>query len=194
MTRRHILVFGGAFNPPTLAHEAIIRECLALPQFDEVWLMPSGDRLDKQISGSDHDRLHMLRLVHEHAFRHHPRLRVSDFELRRPRPTQTFETVAALQQRHPEANFSFVFGRDSYLDMPRWPDGQRLQRELPIIMVTSGEGPQVAASNVWVLALPAAFDTISSTKARDLVARGRTAHQHLSRPVYGYVTTYELYR
>src|SRR5215813_4590567 len=102
MTRRHILVFGGAFNPPTLAHEAIIRECLALPQFDEVWLMPSGDRLDKQISSSDHDRRHMIRLVHQHAIAQHPRLRVSDFELRRSPPTQTYETVYALQQRHPD--------------------------------------------------------------------------------------------
>jgi nicotinic acid mononucleotide adenylyltransferase len=58
--KRKILLFGGSFSPPTLAHEAIIAACLDMKDFDEVWVMPSGDRADKVIAIQDEDRLKML--------------------------------------------------------------------------------------------------------------------------------------
>ena len=78
--KRNVLIFGGGFNPPTPAHEAIIGACLEMPQFDEIWLMPSGDRLDKSIDSEDRDRLQMLEIVKSERFGDNPRLHVSDFD------------------------------------------------------------------------------------------------------------------
>ncbi|MGB4966675.1 MAG: hypothetical protein WBO35_00560 [Candidatus Saccharimonadales bacterium] len=57
MIYRTILIFGGAFNPPTLAHEAIIRQWSSMPGFDEIWLTPSGSRTDKHISITSQQQL-----------------------------------------------------------------------------------------------------------------------------------------
>src|SRR5688500_12607443 len=100
--RRSILVFGGSFSPPTLAHEEILRRCLSLPQFDEVWAMPSGDRLDKTIPAEDEDRLAMLEIVKTERFANNPRLHVSAFELELPQPTNTFDTLHWLRAQFPQ--------------------------------------------------------------------------------------------
>lgn len=51
--RPETIIYGGAFNPPTLSHVAILQAVLefAEPTQSEVWVMPSGTRLDKAITG-----------------------------------------------------------------------------------------------------------------------------------------------
>lgn len=191
---RSILIFGGAFDPPTLAHEAIIAACLKLRQFDEVWLMPSGDRLDKQMGSRDADRLAMLAAVHRSSFGGDHRLLISDFELSLPRPTSTYLTVRALKKAYPDATFCFVFGRDSYSSMPSWPHGQTLQRQLPMVVFTSGPGPTVAAPNVTVRTIPTRYDMTSSTKVRKALRAGdRYTKLPVSSAVLGYLAQHDLY-
>ena len=63
MKRSKVVVFGGSFSPPTLAHTEIIARCLAVPGVDEVWLVPSGSRTDKNIAVTAADQLAMLKIV-----------------------------------------------------------------------------------------------------------------------------------
>jgi nicotinate-nucleotide adenylyltransferase len=191
---KRAVVFGGAFNPPTKAHEAIVAACLALPDVDEVWLMPSGDRLDKTIGCSDQDRLAMLRLLQERVFGSDPRLRVSDFELRLQRPTKTYETVRALRRAHPNTAFSFVFGRDSYLTMPGWPQGKQLRTDLQMLIFTSGPGEQISAPNVTMLDIPEAYGAVSSTAARTAAAGNRSLTDIVDPAIATYIKEYQLYR
>lgn len=191
MVKRTILIFGGAFNPPTLAHEAIIAACLAMPQFDEVWLMPSGNRADKHIAVRGADRLAMLQLVRTHSFANNPRLRISDFELHLPQPTTTYQTVHALQAAYPHTTFWFAFGRDSYMAMPQWEHGRWLQKELPLVIFASGAGEAVHASNVTLLDIPGTFAETSSTLARKNVLQART---YVSPAVLSYMAQHTLYK
>lgn len=61
---KNTIIYGGAFNPPTRAHQAILQACIdyaeQLSVDAEVWLMPSGDRVDKKIEASYADRLELL--------------------------------------------------------------------------------------------------------------------------------------
>jgi nicotinate-nucleotide adenylyltransferase len=192
--KRKVLVFGGSFSPPTLAHEAIIEACLLLPQFDEVWVMPSGDRLDKTIAATDKDRLNMLEIVIGAKSAAEPRLKLSDFELRLPRPTQTSQTFPMLARAFPDTEFWLAVGRDSYLSMPEWPDGKSLQRTLRLVVFYSGDAAGLDASNVTAVQLPQAVSDVSSTVARRSIAAGSHADVGVSQPVLDYIKQHNLYQ
>jgi len=130
-----IAIFGGTFDPPTKAHQAIIEACLDRPDIDEVWIMPSRVREDKPGMSSEAVRLVMLEHLAAYEYPHQPRLIVSDFELNLPAPTQTAVTAKALDRTFPEHAFWFVFGTDSYAALPSWEGGAALQRTLGVLLV-----------------------------------------------------------
>lgn len=189
-----IAVFGGTFDPPTKAHEAVIAACLARPELDEVWVMPSGTRSDKKSTLNDTDRLWMLNLMLEEVFANHPRLQVSSFELDYlPRPSQTAQTVEALRTFYPECRFRFVFGADSYLSMPQWRNGRELQRTLGMLVVPRNGLVIPVADNLELLTI-SMQKPVSSTEVRDRVRRGFSIDGLVCRGVRQYITDCRLYR
>lgn len=194
METRKVVIFGGAFSPPTLAHEAIIAALLKMPQFDEVWVMPSGDRIDKEMSARDSDRLAMLRHMRQHVFENNSRLKITDFELQMPRPSKTYGTVHALETAFPATEFWFAYGPDSYISMPSWPDGAALRQKIKVVIFSSG-GPKVQAQgDVIHLNIPDKFGDTSSTEARRLAANGQNPRSQISEPVARYIAEHNLYK
>ena len=190
-----ILVFGGAFNPPTNAHAQIIQACLEAPEFSEVWVMPSGDRYDKQMATDDRHRLDMLRLIKRDQFGDNPRLKVTDFELELPRPSETIRTVGALALAHPDTDFWFVFGADSYASMPQWQGGLALQAELSVALLPRGD-IELPPENEQIVHLPdIATDTaaVSSTQVREALSIGNDIRHFVCNAVHEYIQQRALY-
>ncbi|HSX30845.1 MAG TPA: nicotinate-nicotinamide nucleotide adenylyltransferase [Candidatus Saccharimonadales bacterium] len=192
-TPLQVLVFGGSFDPPTLAHEAIIRACLDLPGFDEVWAMPSGTRADKSIATSDADRLAMLQTVHSTSFGGDPRLVVTDFELRLPRPTETRVTLRELAVRYPTTGFWLVMGGDSYRNLPNWVGANEYMHDLRLVVVTEEELSITDSDRMRQLHLPAPIQRVSSTEIRETVARGGDVSAWISPAVAEYIARHRLY-
>lgn len=190
-----VIVFGGSFSPPTVAHEAIIGACLALLGFAAVWLMPSGDRRDKVMSAGDEDRLAMLDVIRGERFHADPRLIISDFELRLPRPSETYQTVAALGRAYPRVVFWFVLGADSYRSMatPAWEHGTTLRYSLNLILVGRDDVPIPARSGMRALqvSLPVG---LSSTYVRERVRARQPLDGLVSGPVARFIQEHALYR
>ncbi|HSX17083.1 MAG TPA: nicotinate-nicotinamide nucleotide adenylyltransferase [Patescibacteria group bacterium] len=194
MTSPRVLIFGGSFNPPTLAHEAIITACLALPQFDEVRVMPSGSRADKQITVSDEARLEMLHMVHKQTFASNPRLRISDFELQLPRPTRLHRTVSELVKKYPDTEFWFAFGGDAYKAMDSWYNANEFIQNLRIVVFTEHDVPEAATGRALHLNIPSPFREMSSSEVRAAIARGADASAWVSQPVLRYIAAHHLYQ
>ena len=190
---RQILIFGGAFNPPTLAHEAAIAACLDLPQFDEVWIMPSGDRDDKHIGTADSHRLAMLALIVAERFNNNPRLQLTDFELRLARPNATYRTLNALRQTHPGTTFWFAFGTDSYRTMPTWPNGTQLQKDLQHIVLFAREGQVANVTHALTCTIAPQLSGLSSTAARKMHASGKPLNGVVSPAIEHYIRRHRLY-
>lgn len=53
---KKILLFPGAFNPPHYGHIETIKVALEKVSFDELWIVPSGKRDDKNIAISYENR------------------------------------------------------------------------------------------------------------------------------------------
>ena len=55
MSKNLIAIYGGSFNPPTVAHENIARDILELPEIEKIIYLPVGDSYKKKslISSKD---------------------------------------------------------------------------------------------------------------------------------------------
>jgi nicotinate-nucleotide adenylyltransferase len=178
---KEVAIFGGTFDPPTLAHEAIVRLCLDRSDIDEVWLLPSGKRQDKPDMLDDPTRLAMLQAVQAGSFRDEPRLVVSDFEMQLPQPSETYKTVQALLRTYPDHRFWFVFGSDSYHDMTNWRRGKALRRSIGMLVVPR-EGYVTPNQNKRVkpLATSAPNKPLSSTMVRHALQHGASIKKYLN--------------
>jgi nicotinate-nucleotide adenylyltransferase len=193
---RKIIVFSGSFDPPTLAHQAIIEACLHQKNFNEVWVMPTGIREDKEIGATSNDRVTMLKHMKREIFKNTERLKISDFELKLPLPTQTNRTVKELLVDFPDIDFWFAYGADSYQDMPNWQDGKKLQNTLNIL-VAARRGYSLPLSSPHlvhlILADEKTVENVSSTLARNNIKTNQSLKALVCNSVDAYIASHGLY-
>ena len=187
-----IIVFGGCFNPPTLAHQEIIEACLDLPDFHEIWLMPSASGYGKVISTTNKDRVAMLELVRHYQFNMDPKFVISDFELKSPNLEETCHTVSALHEEYKDNDFWFAFGADSYYDMPNWGQGEQLQSNLKMIIFERANMLPPNRTSVIPLSL-ASNGHLSSTMARRAAAQKSGLNNLVCPEVKEYIEQHKLY-
>lgn len=137
LKRHETIIYGGAFNPPTLAHVAILQACIdfAEPRQSDVWVMPSGTRTDKIIETSRQTRLDYIAAMIADTDKRDVPVAVNTTELDQLIPTETYDTVSRLRAEHEDRDFRFVFGADSTETMGSWHGGDELLETLPMLVV-----------------------------------------------------------
>lgn len=110
-------VFGGAFDPPHLAHVALVEAAVAQLQLDQVRVLPTGEAWHKPrlLTDAAH-RLAMSRL----AFGHLPQVVMDEREIRRTGPSYTVDTLHELQAEFPQAQLYLLLGDDQRRSLPSW--------------------------------------------------------------------------
>jgi nicotinate-nucleotide adenylyltransferase len=191
-------VFGGAFDPPHVAHVALARSALQQLALDELRIFPTGQAWHKAqpLSAADH-RLAMAKI----AFEGLPRTVIDERELYRPGPTYTIDTLRELKAEYPGAALFLVMGEDQADSLTRWRDWQSIVATTVICVAARplphpGGGLAAtglpAEAEVRLLQLPPM--TESATEVRERVA----AHEqisHLVPPgVARYIRLHDLYR
>jgi len=170
-----IALFGGTFNPPTKAHQDITSACAELPYIDEVWLMPSNQRLDKHFDISDCHRIEMLEAVVGEIVSNKI-IRIENIELNMRGYTHTSDTVRMVSQKYPNDSFWYVYGVDSYESMGNWAQGQQLKDNLQMILVPrAGHAMPEETERVRHLEVPNIVEMdLSSTKVRAKIAKSES--------------------
>ena len=189
-----VLIYGGSFNPLHNGHDAIIRSCANMPEYDGVWVMPSARRHDKPDLLDDDARLAMLR----HYWSSLPgaiaaRVYISDFEISLGEPSETLRTYSALKNTFPDIEFSYVFGADAINDMLDWRGGEQLRQELKIVIV-SRHGHDVPGNHYAAQIELASTQNISSTTVRQRIRSNQSIHNIVPRAVLDFIETNKMYR
>lgn len=139
---KNIVVYGGAFTPPTIGHHAIVQALLTKIQPDKLLIVPSGPRIDKEYAFQKDVR---RRLVEVFA---------QEFGDSRVETDFTFlewsdETTTLGIDRYYRNQFGFsptqVFGADVTTSMPLWPNTDDDRRYL------LGDLPKIFLTRKWVL-------------------------------------------
>lgn len=167
---KEVILYGGAFNPPTVAHQAILQACVekAAERQAAVWVMPSGERADKRIGVSRDKRLRLAEaLCASVVIRRGVSVRVETLELDQLQPTETFETNQRLCQKYTDTQFTWLFGSDSVETMPQWGGGGWLYKNLGMLVIPR-PGYELATMPPRAKLLPVHAKRISSTEVRQL--------------------------
>ena len=197
MKNKKIALYGGAFSPPHLGHASVMEAVLRLFPCDEIWVMPSTNRHDKKVSASGSDRLKMLEILIQELF---PSSKIpiiiSDFELQMDKPTVTYETLKALDEKYPDNKFYFVLGSENLeVIETKWINGKKLLQEANFIAIKNPLIPlsNKLPSNITILDdLP--WTKISSTFVRKLIAQGQSGLPYISKGVAEYIKGHNLYK
>ena len=179
---KNTIIYGGAFNPPTRAHQAILQACIDQAETidADVWVLPSGERADKTIETPRERRIAMLNALSKDVIKRNVELHIDTSELDRVERTETYDTVREFDETHPDRRFIWVFGSDSVETMPIWHHGEWLMDNLPMLIV---ERPGTPIRQLGALATKLPVDTVktSSTEVRDRL-RHRLPVDHLVPP------------
>jgi nicotinate-nucleotide adenylyltransferase len=115
-------VFGGAFDPPHLAHRALAETALTRLRLDVLHILPTGQAWHKARTLTDAS--HRLAMC-EIAFADLARVSVDAREIQRTGPSYTVDTLLELAREYPGAQLFLLLGADQLLAFKtwvRWPD------------------------------------------------------------------------
>lgn len=175
--KQETIIYGGAFNPPTRAHHAIVQACVdyAEPRGADVWIMPSGNRLDKEITVPRERRLQYARALASDVTARTVTVAVETTELDRQVPTETIDTVREMDERYPDRRFVWVFGSDSVATMPSWKEGEWMVDNLPMLVIHR-PGNTICALGQNAVLLDVWTPAVSSTMVRERLKENQPVH------------------
>lgn len=191
-------VFGGAFDPPHLAHAALAKAAVANLQLDALHVIPTGQAWHKvrALTPARH-RLAMAKL----AFSGLPQVIVDPCETERQRPSYTVETLRELKVQHPHAELFLIIGEDQAQALPGWREWQQVL-QLATICVAEREdlmgstprfvAPKSLESHFRRLPMPAM--PISATDIRTRIAAHQSIAALVFEPVARYIDDHHLYQ
>ena len=194
--QRRIGVFGGAFDPPHLAHVALVRSAIEHLKLDEVRVLPTGQAWHRPGQLTDaRDRLAMTVL----AFAEVPRVVVDEREIRRSGPSYTVDTLTELAGENPGAQLFLLIGDDQRRSLPGWHRIEEIAR-LAIICAAARD-PQVAAWSTGepqqagpkIQPLPMPLMPISATDIRERLSRQADIAELVVPGVERYIHEHHLY-
>jgi len=123
--RRHVAIYGGAFDPITNAHMTCAAEIVHSGCADEVWFVPCGPRPDKpSLKTPALDRLCMAKIALSTVFTVDFPVRVSHVECFATEAFYTYDLLCTLREQFPHHRFSFVIGSDWLqpgTNLAEWP-------------------------------------------------------------------------
>lgn len=194
---KRVAIYGGAFSPPHLGHASVIEALLRLFPCDEIWLMPSADRHDKKISASAKDRLRMLKLMIDELFPNSKiPILISDIEIKRNKPTTTFETKTELENKFKNHEFHFVIGSELLGDIEeKWINGKELYKKINFVAIKKPYSslPDNLPPHLTLLEDVVWFN-ISSTFIRKLINDSFSGRPYLSQDIADYITKNNLFK
>ena len=125
-----VIVFGGAFNPPTIAHKEIYYHIKKSISFTHFIFLPVSNLYTKSSLIADHHRLNMLNLMVEDL----EDAEVSDLEMSDSDFLGTYHSLLRIQDLYDD-NVAFVIGADNLKNIHNWKNATSLLTEFKFIVI-----------------------------------------------------------
>lgn len=198
MKPRRIGVFGGAFDPPHLAHQALLQAAMAELALDELRVIPTGQAWHKTrtLTSPEH-RLAMAQL----AFSTLPNVLVDAQEIKRSGPSYTIDTLRGLRRAEPKSELFLIMGADQAAALTTWRAWQDIL-QLAIICVadradssrasTLFDAEKLFPTRFFHLKMPVL--TISATQIRATISARQPVDTLVQNSVARYIADHHLYQ
>lgn len=205
MIKRKTALFGGTFDPIHIGHTTVAAAAAEHIGADKVVFIPAKRSPLKRSSpkAGDADRLAMISL----AIADNKEFDLSDYELRKPQPSYTLETVRHFQAEYgSEVSIYWLAGADSIDELSRWYGIADLIDECNLcVMFRAGYArPDFTKfEDAWGAGrveklrrnvIPTPLVDVSSTDIRNRLAAGRDVAGMLAPAVAEYICEHNLYQ
>lgn len=189
---KRIVVMGGSFNPPTLAHYRLMKVAIEELEADIGFFVPVSDAYLKRKMRHSHPpvvlspelRVQMLQLMCTDS-----RMRVCEKEIGTIEP-RTMPTLMALQEEYPDAELYFVMGADKLKLLTHLTEKRDFLKSFRVVLYSreggtindtlKGEGLLTPYLNhIVTLPQPEGTETISSSLIRNRMLSGESCQDML---------------
>jgi len=181
-------LYFGTFNPIHVGHMIIANHIAEFSELEQVWMVVTPHNPHKQKSSllDDYHRLHMVHLATEDF----PKIKPSDIEFKLPQPNYTVNTLAYLQEKFPQHEFSLIMGEDNLKSFHKWKNHEVILQNHEIYVYprisTEIENPEFS-NHPKIHVITAPIVEISSTFIRDSIKSTKNARPLLPEKVWQYI-------
>lgn len=174
---KRIVVMGGSFNPPTLAHFRLMKEAIDALDADMGFFVPVSDAYLKRKMRHSHPPVVLspeLRVRMLKAMCADSRMNVCEKEIGTIE-ARTMPTMLALQEDYPDATLYFVMGADKLSLLAHLAESRGFLDAFHVVLFARKEGMKDDTdelliryqSHIVTLSQPEGIDTISSSLVRE---------------------------
>lgn len=195
-----MLLFGGAFNPPHIGHEALLRAAMDEIQPDLTVIMPSATSPHKK-SG---DTKFAHRAAMARSFKKLGNLKVSEIEnAGRKKRNFTIQTIKRLKKIYPDYRIYLLIGSDMLESFSLWSRFRRILSMATLVVASREEDEeemlrksvaQVEKDGGSVILLKTSPVVVSSSELRGKLKRKEDVFDLLDENVANYIVKHGLYR
>jgi len=199
----NIGLYFGTYNPIHVGHLIIANHMVVYTNLDQIWLVvsPQNPLKSKDSLLADYHRLAIVQA----AVEGNNKLKASNIEFDLPKPSYTIDTLAYIEEKHPEHSFSLIMGEDNLRTLHKWKNYEQLIENHSIYVYPRAlteqeriEQKNNSTSNQFddhpnVTKCDAPVMKVSASFIRKAIKEKKDVRYLLSEPVYNYVTEMHFY-
>lgn len=188
-------LYFGTFNPIHVGHLIIANHMAEFSDLDQIWMVvtPHNPHKKKDTLLDDYKRLELVFLATENF----PKIKPSDIEFKLPQPNYTVHTLAHLQDKFPDYEFSLIMGEDNLKSFHKWKNYEVILEHHGIyIYPRISEDPENTAlkNHPKMHLIDAPIVEISSTFIRECIKNKKNIRPLLPENVWEYIDHNNLYK
>lgn len=204
MNKKIVAVYGGSFNPPTIAHENISKDILSLEGVDKFIYLPVGDKYEKPDLIESFHRLNMLEIMVKKLKEEKINsVEISDLEIKSMNLLYTIDSLREVKKFHSDKEIAFVMGTDNLIDFENWEKPIELLQEFYFIVIER-KNQHVEDileqfdflknyKNKFIVLKETSYEAVSSTFIRENIKNIPVIKDYINAEVLEYINKNNLY-
>lgn len=181
-------LYFGTFNPIHVGHLIIANHIVENSDLDQLWMVVTPHNPLKKKLGllADYHRLQMVHLATEE----YDKIIPSDIEFKLPQPNYTVNTLAHLQEKFPQHQFSLIMGEDNLKSLKKWKNYEVILNDYQLYVyprISTDEVPEEFVSHPNIHKVNAPIIELSSTFIRNSIKEQKNVKPMLDAKVWEYI-------
>lgn len=181
-------LYFGTFNPIHVGHLIIANHIVENSDLDQLWMVVTPHNPLKKKSGllADYHRLQMVHLATEE----YDKIIPSDIEFKLPQPNYTVNTLAHLQEKFPQHEFSLIMGEDNLKSLKKWKNYEVILNDYQLYVyprISTDEVPEEFENHPNIHKVNAPIIELSSTFIRNSIKEQKNVKPMLDAKVWEYI-------
>ena len=188
-------LYFGTFNPIHVGHIIIANHLVEYSDLDEVWMVVTPHNPHKKKSSllANHHRFELVYL----ALQKYTKIKPSDIEFKLPQPNYTVNTLAHINEKYPQHEFSLIMGEDNLKSFHKWKNYDTILENHTIYCyprISNGEIKSKLENHPKIHKIDAPIIEISATLIRQGIKNNKNVAPMLSVETWKYIDEMNFYR